>query len=163
MRAMILSLLLLAGCVSASQMVAPEVAESIPPNAEVIRVYSTLPASDLYTTLYRSLALEGYEITSSNDQMRTLSTGYRDIGQYTTLKVNALVEQAESGSVAVLRGMWGVTGSFASGLSAATGASVGADVGEPARWTKNNRAGVAFGVLATFAESLPHERIEYAN
>jgi hypothetical protein len=156
-----LAFLFLAGCVSTSSTVSDEVASEIPDGATAVVVTSTSSPGTLYEKLYQNLTTQGYPIQDSNNEMRTVTTGFKEVGQETTLSVNATVQQYENGARAVLRGQWGVTGSMAAGLSSATGGLVGKNVGETAEWKPRNRAGVAFGALASFSQRLPHNGIEY--
>jgi len=158
---LLIAILLLTGCVSTSSTVSDKVAEDIPEGATSVVVTSTSSPGTLYESLYQTLTTNGYPIQDSNNEMRTVTTGFKEVGQETTLSINATVQEHESGARAVLRGQWGVTGSMAAGLSAATGGSVGKNVGETAEWKPRNRAGVAFGALASFAQELPHKAIEY--
>ncbi|GIV82737.1 MAG: hypothetical protein KatS3mg051_2091 [Anaerolineae bacterium] len=157
----LLPAILLAGCVSISQGLDPDLAASIPQGASAIRLYSSEPPDDYYTYLSRALIDQGYVITQSDPTLRVLTTDYREVGQATTLSITVAVDPHEEGSVATLRGRWGVTGSFAAGLGASVGASISPEVGETAIWKKYNRGGVAFGAMAALARTLQHTAMEY--
>jgi len=153
--------LLLVGCVSTSSTVSEEVAQDIPEGATEVVITSSERPSAFYKGLYQRLTTKGYPIEDSNNEMQTLTTGFKEVAQETTLSINATVQETSGGSRAVLRGRWGVTGSFAAGMSSATGGAVGKNVGETAEWKPRNRAGVAFGAMASLAQEVPHNGIEY--
>ena len=92
-----------------------------------------------------------------------ISTDFKDIEQGTTLKINVFVEESDDGSIATLRGAWGVTSSFGAGLTAATGSSLGGTSAEEANWGKSGRPKVAFGELAVIANDINHKRLEYVS
>jgi hypothetical protein len=153
--------LLLAGCVNAGAGLSPETQEQIPDGANVIRLTSDRAPSEYYDALYQELARKGYEITQSDEEQNTLSTAPKASGQETTLALRLFVDEREGGSVALLRGRWGVSGSMAAGMGAAVGAGMDKNIGEPAVWKQRNRAGVAFGQLVKTAQDLPHQQISY--
>jgi hypothetical protein len=156
-----LALLLLAGCVSSGTTVSSEVENEIPEGATSVVVQSTSSPEQLYTSVYQTLTEKGYPIQHSNDEMRSVTTEFKEVGQATTLSVSASVHETDTGATLRLQGRWGVTGSFAAGMSAATAADVDKNVGQPAKWKPKNRAGVAFGALASLAQEVPHQGIRY--
>lgn len=155
--------LALGSCVTASN-VPPEIAAAIPNDARAIRVYSAEAPAFYYQTVYRALVARGFAIAHSDERMATLSTEFREIeGQGTTLKINVFVESAtDSGSVATLRGQWGVPASVAAGMSFAFGMSAAGGSAEEARWGASGRPKAAFGEMAVVASALPHTRLEYS-
>lgn len=155
-----LLVLVFGGCVSASSVVSPEVADDIPDGADVIQIESNESPDELYRSIYQALAADGFEIAESNEGMGTLSTSYRDIGQSTTLKVVVDVRDRTDGATGVLRGQWGVTGDFATSLSAGVGAAVSQE-GSTARWGEMGRSSVAFGYLAELVNQELNGRITY--
>jgi hypothetical protein len=155
--------LLLTGCVNAGAGLSPETQEQIPDGANVIRLTSDRAPSEYYDALYQELARKGYEITQSDEEQNTLSTAPKTSGQETTLALRLFIDErdSEGGSLALLRGRWGVSGSMAAGMGAAFGAGMDKNMGEPAVWKQNHRAGVAFGQLVKTAQDLPHQQISY--
>jgi hypothetical protein len=153
--------LLMVGCVSSSKMVSSDLEGEIPEEATEVIITSEDSPDRLYEKVYQALAQKGYPIQDSNNQMRSVTTGFKEIGQSTTLAVNASVTQADVGAEAVLTGRWGVTGSFATGLSAGTSAEVDKNVGEPAKWVPRERAGVAFGALAELAKGISSDGLSF--
>ena len=147
-------------CVTTSN-IPTEVSSEIPDDANAIKLYSNESSSNFYKTIYKTLASKGFSISQENSDMGTISTGFKDIEQGTTLKINVFVEEAESGSVATLRGLWGVTSSTAAGLTAATGSNLGGSSAEAANWGKSGRPKVAFGEMAVIANEIDHEQLEY--
>ena len=139
----------LSGCVSAST-VPPERARTIPSDARAIRLYSDQSTADYYQAVYRSLVARGFGIAQENQQMGTLSTQTKDIGQNTLLKLTVYVQDTTGGAVATLRGQWEVTAEmlFTGGAS-------------EARWGAAGRSKRAFGEMAVIANEVPHTRMEY--
>ena len=152
--------LLVAGCVTTAH-VPPEIARRIPNDAVAIKLYSNESPADYYRTIYRGLVSDGFGISQENQEMHTLATDFKEIGQGTTLKISVFVDDWEGGSVATIRGKWGVTASFGAGVSAATGANLGGTSAEEATWGSSGRPKAAFGEMAVIATKLPHERLEY--
>src|SRR2546430_5775918 len=95
-------------CVSAST-VPPELARTIPNDARAIRLFSDQGATDYYQTVYRSLLARGLGIAQENQQMGTLTTQTKDIGQNTLLKLIVYVQDTAGGAIATVRGQWEVT------------------------------------------------------
>jgi hypothetical protein len=136
-------------------------AQAIPSDARAVRLYSNQPAADYYRVIYQSVAARGFAIAQENQQMGTFSTQPRDIGQETTLKVTVFVQDTSGGSVATLRGQWGVTAAMAAGLSAGFGANPAGGTADEAHWKGSGRPKTAFGELAVIADAISHTRIEY--
>ena len=153
--------LLLAGCVTTSN-VPTEITEAIPRDARVIKLYSDQRPAEYYRTIYRALAGQGFSMRQENADMGTFSTDFKEIGQETTLRINAFLEESPTGSVAPLRGQWGVTASMGAGLSAAMGANLGGTSAEDADWGDSDRPKAAFREMAVIASSIPHQRLEYS-
>lgn len=153
-------LLIALSCVSTSN-IPTEISYEIPDNANVIQLYSSDSPSDFYRTIYRSLASKGFSFAQENADMGTFSTEFKDIGQGTVLKINAFIEESDNGSIAKLRGSWGVTASMGAGITAATGSSLGGTSAEEANWGKSGRYKVAFGEMAVIANKIDNVRIEY--
>lgn len=160
MRMLLLMTLLLAGCVSTSN-VPDEIASGITSDARAIALYSDESPNDYYRAIYRSLAARGYAFEQENQDMGTMSTAFKEIGQGTTLKINIFVDEAEGGSMAMLRGQWGVTAEMAAGLSGGFGTSVAGGAANDAKWNDIGRPKAAFGELAVIANDLPHTNLEY--
>ena len=139
----------LAACVTAST-VPPELARTIPNDARAIRLFSDQSPADYYQTVYRSLVSRGFGIAQENQQMGTLTTQTKDIGQETLLKLIVYVQDTAGNSVATLRGQWEVTAAmlFTGGAS-------------EAHWGGAGRAKRAFGEMAVIANVIPHTRTEY--
>lgn len=152
--------LLLTSCVTTSN-IPTEVSSEIPDEANAIELYSTESPSDFYKTIYQHLASEGFSISQENSEMGTLSTGFKEVGQETTLKINVFVEKNNNGSKATLRGSWNVTSSMGAGITAATGASLGGTSAERASWDQSGRPKVAFGEMVVIAKDIRHQKIEY--
>jgi hypothetical protein len=147
-------------CVSTKN-IPTSISSEIPDDANAIKLYSNNPASKFYSDVYKTLAQKGFSFTQENKDMGTISTNFKDIGQGTTLKINVFVDKSDTGSVATLRGAWGVTSSFGAGLSAATGSSLGGTSAEEANWGKSGRPKVAFGEMAVIAKEIDHNQLEY--
>lgn len=145
-------------CVTTSNVPA-DVAHDIPKGATAVVVHSQVSPAELYRSIHRQLASTGYEVTEHNDEMGTLSTGYRDAGQETMVKAIVYVSDDPGGSTATIRGQWTVSGSFASSLGAGLGVAV-SNGANPAKWSMG-RPAVAFGELVTLAKLLPQVRVEY--
>src|SRR2546430_10240932 len=80
-----------AACVTSSS-VPPEIAQTIPSDARAIRLYSDQAAADFYRTVYQSVVARGFGIAQANQQMGTVSTQAKDIGQETTLRLIVFVQ-----------------------------------------------------------------------
>jgi len=152
--------ILLTSCVTTSN-IPTNISSQIPDDANAIKLYSNGSSSNFYKTIYKSLAKRGFSISQENEEMGTLSTGFKDIDQGTTLKINVFVEKNDNGSVATLRGLWGLTSSMGAGLTAATGSSLGGTSAESANWGKTGRPKVAFGQLSVIANDIDHEKLKY--
>lgn len=150
----------LTSCVTTSN-IPTEVSSEIPDEANAIELYSTESPSDFYKTIYQHLASEGFSISQENSEMGTLSTGFKEVGQETTLKIDVFVEKFDNGSKATLRGSWNVTSSMGAGITAATGASLGGTSAERASWDQSGRPKVAFGEMAVIAKDIEHQKLEY--
>jgi len=161
LQAFLIPFLALTGCVSASH-IPPQITQDIPKDAKLIRLYCAESPDACFGNVYRTLAAAGFSIAQENQQMGTLSTDFKDIGQGTTLKVTAFLEEHDSGTIATLRGQWGITSSTAAGLSAGMGVNVGGSTAEDAVWGGSGRPKVAFGELAVLANKIEHNRLEYA-
>ena len=158
-------LIMLSGCVSARTTIPADVADQIPLDANVIRLYSDTAPSDFYRSLYRETVARGYEIAESNNEMLTFSTAYRNTVQETTVALSIFVADRDGGSMAIMRGRWGVSASVAGALGATFGTSVEKEVGEMAKWKPRERSGIAFGQIAVLADQIAHNldaRLEYA-
>lgn len=145
--------LLFAGCVSSN--IPKELADEIPKGAKAIKLYSVATPEELYRSIFRKLAADGFSIENENQEMGTLSTGYKDVGQQTALRINVFVDEAAAGSVALFRGEWAVTSSMATAYG---GGGTSADAAE---WGKTGRPSVAFGAMALFVEQIPASKVEY--
>jgi hypothetical protein len=141
-------------CVSASN-VPNELGTVIPDGSNCVAIHSTASPDTLYRAVYRALAADGFSIESHEAEMGTLTTGYKDVGQYTVLRINVFIDSSPGGSVAYLRGQWAVTTSFATAMGS------GGATAEEAVWGKTGRPSVAFGEMANFAEKVTHVRIDY--
>lgn len=150
----------LASCVTTSA-IPPEISAAIPRDARAVRIYSDQSAADLYRAVYQSIAARGFAVAQENQQMGTLSTQPKDIGQETTLSITIFVQDTTGGSMATLRGHWGVTAAMAAGLSAGFGASPAGGTADEARWGGMGREKVAFGEVAVIADGIPHTRLVY--
>ena len=153
-------LVVLTACVS-STTVAPEIANQIPPDANIINVSSELTKGELYTVIYRNLAQKGFSFTTENQEMGTLTTGFKDIGQGTVLSMNIFIDDTDEGSRAIVRGSWHVTASTGFGLSAMSGGASAGQTGERADWGSSGRPKLAFGEMAVIMNSLQNVRVEY--
>jgi len=153
-------LLMVISCVSTSY-IPTEVSSEIPDNANVIQIYSSDSPTDFYRTIYRSLASQGFSFSQENEDLGTFSTEFKDIGQGTVLKIYAYIEESGNGSIAKLRGSWGVTASMGAGITAATGSSLAGTSAEEANWGKSGRYKISFGEMAVIANKIDHDRIEY--
>tara|TARA_R110002124_G_scaffold46903_2_gene140216 strand:- start:343 stop:807 length:465 start_codon:yes stop_codon:yes gene_type:complete len=153
---------MIVSCVSTKN-IPTNISSEIPDDANAIKLYSDNSASKLYSDIYKSLAQKGFSFAQENKDMGTISTDFKDIEQGTTLKINVFVEESDDGSIATLRGAWGVTSSFGAGLTAATGSSLGGTSAEEANWGKSGRPKVAFGELAVIANDINHKRLEYVS
>lgn len=156
----VVSAIFLTSCVTTSN-IPTEVSSEIPDDANAIELYSNESSSDFYKTIYQHLASEGFSISQENSEMGTLSTGFKEVGQETTLKIDVFVEKNNNGSKATLRGSWNVTSSMGAGITAATGASLGGTSAERASWDQSGRPKVAFGEMAVIAKDIKHQKIEY--
>ncbi|MFD2531789.1 hypothetical protein [Gracilimonas halophila] len=156
----ILFALILTSCVTTSN-IPTEVSSEIPDDANAIELYSTESPSDFYKTIYQHLASEGFSISQENSEMGTFSTGFKEVGQETTLKIDVFVEKDNNGSKATLRGSWNVTSSMGAGITAATGASLGGTSAERASWDQSGRPKVAFGEMAVIAKEIEYQKLEY--
>ena len=156
----VLFTLLLTSCVTTSN-IPTEVSSEIPDDANAIELYSNESSSDFYKTVYQHLASEGFSISQENSEMGTLSTGFKEVGQETTLKIDVFVEKGNNGSKATLRGSWNVTSSMGAGITAATGASLGGTSAERASWDQSGRPKVAFGEMAVIAKEIEYQKLEY--
>lgn len=154
-----LLLIITVSCVTTSN-IPSEISSQITDNANVIKIYSSTPPSDFYRTSYRSIASQGFSFAQENDEMGTFSTEFKEIGQGTALRINVFIEESESGSIAILRGLWNVTASTGFGIAAATGGSLGGSA-EEANWGKSGRPKIAFGEMAVIANNIDNMRIEY--
>lgn len=150
----------LSGCVTSS-FVPDDIARGIPDGAKAIKLYSASSTDALYRDVYRELVRRGFGITQENEDMGTFSTDFNDIEQGTMLQVIVFVEDSDEGSVATMRGKWGIDATMAAGISAAAGAGVGGGGAEDAEWGASGRPGAAFGQMAIIASEIPHTRIEY--
>src|SRR5680860_798897 len=103
-----LFLTIIVSCVSTKN-IPTNISSEIPDDANVIKLYSDNSASKLYSDIYKSLAQKGFSFAQENKDMGTISTDFKDIEQGTTLKINVFVEESDDGSIATLRGAWGVT------------------------------------------------------
>ena len=156
----VLFVLILSSCVTTSN-IPTEVSTEIPDDANAIELYSNDSPSDFYKTIYQHLASEGFSISQENSEMGTLSTGFKEVGQETTLKIDVFVENNDNGSKATLRGSWNVTSSMGAGITAATGASLGGTSAERASWDQSGRPKVAFGEMAVIAKDIEYQQLEY--
>jgi hypothetical protein len=161
-RVILILCLFILSCVSLSH-IPREITQDIPKGSKLIKLYSGDSVEAYFKRIYRALAAAGFSIKQENKEMGTLSTDFKDIGQGTTLKIVAYIEEYNSGSVATLRGEWGITSSTAAGLSAGFGVEVGGSTAEEAVWSGSGRPKLAFGELAVIANRIEHERIEYSN
>jgi hypothetical protein len=154
------ALLFLGGCVTTSN-VPTDIADDIPEDARSIRLYSNQNPAEYYRIIYQSFVRSGFSIAQENGEMGTFSTDFKEIGQGTTLRINVFVEETTSGSVATMRGQWGLTATMAAGFSAALGASTAGATEEEANWGSSGRPRSAFGAMAVLAADIPHTRLEY--
>src|SRR6266566_1564842 len=81
----------ISACVTTSS-VPLEIARAIPSDARAIRLYSDQPMATYYRAIYGSLAAQGFGVAQENQQMGTLSTQPKDIGQSTLLRLNVYVQ-----------------------------------------------------------------------
>lgn len=156
----VLFALIFTSCVTTSN-IPTEVFSEIPDDANAIELYSNESSSDFYKTIYQHLASEGFSISQENNEMGTFSTGFKEVGQETTLKIDVFVEKNDNGSKATLRGSWNVTSSMGAGITAATGASLGGTSAESASWDQSGRPKVAFGEMTVIAKEIEHNQLEY--
>ena len=91
------------GCVTTSGVPA-DVSQAIPSDARAVRIYSDQPPATFYRGIYQAIAAAGYSIAQENEQMGTLSTQPKDIGQETTLRIGVFVQDTTGGSMGTLRG-----------------------------------------------------------
>lgn len=151
---------LFTSCVTTSN-IPTDVSSEIPDDANVIELYSNESPSDFYKTIYRHLASEGFSFAQENADMGTFSTEFKHIGQDTVLKISTFIEESDNGSIAKLRGSWGVTASMGLGITAVTGGNLGGTSAEEANWGKSGRYKVAFGEMAVIAKEIEHDQLEY--
>lgn len=154
-----LSALLLSSCVTTE--IPDDLAAEIPDGATAVELTSGQPPSDYYRTLFRELRRKGFTISEDNAEMLSMTTGFREVGQETTLQVSVFVEEIPSGSRAVIRGRWGITTTMAAAASAATGGSVSGGSAERAEWDGSGRSKAAFGEMAELAQDFPHQELKY--
>lgn len=160
-RALVFALfaLLFSACVTTD--IPDDLAGEIPDGATAIEVTSSQTPSDYYRTLFRELRRNGFTISEDNAEMLSMTTGFREVGQETTLQVSVFVEESPSGSRAVIRGRWGITTTMAAAASAATGGSVSGGSAERAEWDGSGRSKAAFGEMAEIVRGFPHQDLEY--
>ena len=147
------------GCVSAHGILPLQVEQSIPNDAKAVELHSTSPPDKYFRTVYQKLLEEGYSIEHDNQDMGTLTTGFKDIEQETILQISAFVKGEEGGSVATLRGKWGASASMRAGFSASMGmdASGTGDV----KWGGMGRPGLGFASMVKTAMAIPHDSLRY--
>lgn len=141
----VLSIILLTGCVSASNL--PESQEGkVPKGQDVVYVDAGFEA------LFDELAGRGFPMDTYDADRGIISTGWNDVGESTMINVQATVKD---GTI-TLRGKWNVDAS----MSAALGASLGAassTTGQKAEYT-SGRSSRAFAELVTIALALGEPR-----
>lgn len=149
-------LLLIFSCV-APKNIPNEISSKIPPDSKGIELYSNKTPDEFYGLIYNAILKNNYSIDQDNEKRKNLSTNFKGIGQETTLRINLFVEKTQNGSLATLRGDYGVS----SAVAAAVGGTDKDNLGS-AEWRKNSgRPQVAFGELAIFANKIEHTKLKY--
>jgi len=156
----LLILFLASGCVTSK--IPDPVASEIPEGSTEIVLQSDSSAGSYYDVVYRGLAREGFSFENQDDDRRTLTTGFREVGQETALQISVFVEEMGNGSQAILRGKWGLTNTMSAGVSAGVGANVSGGSAEQAAWGERGRPEVAFGEMVMIAREIPHSELVYS-
>jgi hypothetical protein len=151
-------LLILAGC-STTQQLPPELAARIPDGANVITLYSDQSPTTFLAALRDALAVQGYQLDSTNARSGMVVTQFKPLSRESALRIIAFVAQRGTGSAARFWGHASASTTFGYTLTQSLG-GVESGEAERAAWS-GSYSRTAFGALALFAERLPHTEITY--
>lgn len=158
--AILLMLLGLGGC--GSSRVIDAVTDSIPENANRVRLYSALPPKELYKEVQRGLLEQGYRISDTKEDLLYLGTEAKEVGEQTLLRMNLFVKPAGTGSVLSAQGEWDAALSFGV-YSGGLMANANKAAFQVASWNRSafgQRPTHAFAAMLQALKKIQHDKVE---